>query len=93
GYNLIGSTKIEFFVQDTGIGISADQYDKIFNRFYQIDLSTKRIYGGSGIGLSLANDFAEMLGSKIKVESIVGTGSRFSFILPIETGSNHLRIV
>ena len=93
GYNLIGSTKIEFFVQDTGIGISADQYDKIFNRFYQIDLSTKRIYGGSGIGLSLANDFAEMLGSKIKVESIEGAGSRFSFILPIETGSNHLRIV
>jgi signal transduction histidine kinase len=93
GYNLIGSTKIEFFVRDTGIGISKDQFEKIFDRFYQIDLSMKRIYGGSGIGLSLANDFVVMLGSKIKVESTPGTGSRFSFILPVEAGNSHLRVV
>ena len=93
GYNLIGSTKIEFFVKDTGIGISANQFEKIFDRFYQIDLSMKRIYGGSGIGLSLANDFAVMLGSKIKVESTPDLGSRFSFILPIEAGINQLKIV
>jgi signal transduction histidine kinase len=93
GYNLIGSTKIEFFVRDTGIGISMDQFEKIFDRFYQIDLSMKRIYGGSGIGLSLANDFVVMLGSKIKVESTPGTGSRFSFIMPVEAGNSHLRVV
>ena len=93
GYNMIEDSKIEFFVRDTGIGIPADQFNKIFDRFYQIDLRIKRIYGGSGIGLSLANDFAGMMGSKIKVESTVGTGSRFSFILPFESGSSHLRIV
>lgn len=93
GYNLIGNSRIEFFVRDTGIGIPEDQFEKIFDRFYQIDLSMKRMYGGSGIGLSLANDFVKMLGSKIAIESTVGLGSRFSFTLPIENKSDHLRIV
>ena len=93
GYNLTENSSIEFFVRDTGIGIPADQFEKIFDRFYQIDLRMKRIYGGSGIGLSLANDFVKMLGSKIQVESTVGIGSRFSFVLPLETGNSHLRIV
>lgn len=93
GYNLIGNSKIEFFVRDTGIGIPEDQYERIFDRFYQIDLSMKRLYGGSGIGLSLANDFVKMLGSKIVVESKPGMGSRFSFTIPIENKSDHLRIV
>jgi signal transduction histidine kinase len=51
------------------------------------------MYGGSGIGLSLANDFVKMLGSKIIVESTPGIGSRFSFTLTYENASNHLRIV
>jgi signal transduction histidine kinase len=93
GYNLRDNNAIEFFVRDTGIGIPSDQLEKIFNRFYQIDLRMKRIYGGSGIGLSLANDFVRMLGSKITVESKPGSGSRFSFILTYENSNNHLRIV
>jgi PAS domain S-box-containing protein len=93
GYHLIGEAEIEFFVQDTGIGIPEDQLEKIFDRFYQIDLRMKRLYGGSGIGLSLASDFVKMLGSKIKVESTPGKGSRFSFVLSYEAGNNHLRIV
>ena len=93
GYRLIGSSEIEFFVKDTGIGIPDDEFDKIFDRFYQIDLRMKRIYGGSGIGLSLAGDFVKMLGSKIAVESKIGSGSRFSFVLTYENASNHLRIV
>jgi signal transduction histidine kinase len=93
GYHLIGDAEIEFFVQDTGIGIPEDQLEKIFDRFYQIDLRMKRLYGGSGIGLSLANDFVKMLGSKIKVVSTLGKGSRFSFVLSYEAGNNHLRIV
>ena len=52
-----------------------------------------REYGGTGIGLSLARDFANMLGSKIRVESTIGKGSRFSFVIAIEAGSGHLRIV
>jgi signal transduction histidine kinase len=93
GYHMIDNSNIEFFVRDTGIGIPKDEFEKIFDRFYQIDLTIKRKYGGSGIGLSLANEFVIMLGSKIKVESTPGIGSRFSFILPFETGSNYLRIV
>ena len=93
GYQLIGSTEIEFFVRDTGIGIPEEEREKIFDRFYQIDLRMKRIYGGSGIGLSLANDFVKMLGGKIKVESRLGEGSRFSFVITYDAGSNHLRIV
>lgn len=93
GYNMMENAVIEFFVRDTGIGIPEDQFNKIFDRFYQIDLRLKRIYGGSGIGLSLANDFALMMDSKIKVESILGAGSRFSFQIPYETANQHLRIV
>lgn len=93
GYQLIGSTEIEFFVRDTGIGIPEEEREKIFDRFYQIDLRMKRIYGGSGIGLSLANDFVKMLGGKIKVESKLGEGSRFSFVITYDAGTNHLRIV
>lgn len=93
GYRLIGNSEIEFFVKDTGIGIPEEEFDKIFDRFYQIDLRMKRIYGGSGIGLSLAGDFVKMLGSKIAIESKIGSGSRFSFVLTYENASNHLRIV
>jgi len=93
GYKMDGNSTIEFFVRDTGIGIPEDQFSKIFDRFYQIDLRIKRTYGGSGIGLSLANDFVTMLGSKIKVESVPGIGSRFSFTISYDDATSHLRIV
>jgi len=93
GYKILENSSIEFFVRDTGIGIAEEQLEKIFDRFYQVDQRVKRIYGGSGIGLSLANDFALMMGSKIKVESVPGSGSMFSFVLPVEAASSHLRIV
>jgi len=93
GYRMDGHSTIEFFVRDTGIGIPENQFAKIFDRFYQIDLRIKRTYGGSGIGLSLANDFVNMLGSKITVESTPGIGSRFSFIIKYDDATSHLRIV
>jgi signal transduction histidine kinase len=93
GYNLIGGSNIEFFVRDTGIGIPNNKFDEIFERFHQLDSSMTREYGGTGIGLSLARDFANMLGTKIRIESTLGRGSRFSFILPIEAANGHLRIV
>ncbi len=93
GYSLIGGSNIEFFVKDTGIGIPTDKFDVVFDRFHQLDSSMTREYGGTGIGLSLARDFAGMLGTKIRIESTLGRGSRFSFVLPIEAGTGHLRIV
>ncbi len=93
GYSLIGGSDIEFFVKDTGIGIPAEKFEEVFERFHQLDSSMTREYGGTGIGLSLARDFAGMLGTKIRIESTLGQGSRFSFILPLEVGNGHLRIV
>jgi PAS domain S-box-containing protein len=93
GYQMLGNSQIEFFVRDTGIGISPDQFSKIFDRFYQIDLRIKRTYGGSGIGLSIAKDFANMLGSTIRVESTLGKGSKFTFVITYDEANNHLRLV
>lgn len=70
-------------VQDNGIGIPSSQLQKIFDRFYQIDGSTKRPYGGLGLGLTLANDVARAQGGQLIVDSQVGRGSTFTLKLPL----------
>jgi signal transduction histidine kinase len=72
-------------VADNGIGIAADQLTRIFERFYQVDGSTKRRYGGVGLGLSLVKEIAEGHGGRVAVESTVGRGSTFRVILPALT--------
>lgn len=84
---------LEFFVSDTGIGIPEDKFNEIFQRFYQLDSSMTREYGGTGIGLSLAMDFAKLLGTKIEVQSVPEKGSRFSFRVPFEAAEGHLKII
>lgn len=74
--------KIEFFVSDTGIGISKDQQTKIFERFYQVDSGKDRQYEGTGLGLSLSKAYIEFLGGKLWVESESGKGSTFFLTLP-----------
>ncbi len=75
---------IHFSVQDTGVGIAADQLEAVFEKFTQADNSTKRNYGGTGLGLSITKSLLELMGSRIAVESEVGTGTRFYFDLPFE---------
>ena len=70
-------------VKDTGIGIPAEQLDQIFDSFKQADGSTAREYGGTGLGLAITKQLVELHGGKIRVESIVGKGSRFTFTLPV----------
>ncbi|MBX3045310.1 MAG: hypothetical protein KIT33_12465 [Candidatus Kapabacteria bacterium] len=86
GYCEIGfyqkDKEIEFFVRDTGIGIPETSIKKIFERFYQADLSISRGYEGSGLGLAIAKGLADVLGGKIWVESEIGKGSTFYFSLP-----------
>lgn len=77
-----GST-VEVSVTDTGIGIPKEAQEKIFQRFYQVDSSLTRHYGGTGMGLSIAKEIVEAHGGKIAVESELGKGSRFYFTLPI----------
>ena len=75
---------IEFAVEDTGIGIAAEELEGIFSEFRQVDSSITREYGGSGLGLSIAKRFVELHGGVIWAESQVGQGSVFSFRIPLK---------
>lgn len=73
---------IEFSVFDKGIGIPPDELDRIFERFYQIDSTSTRQYGGSGLGLSIVKEIVDLHGGTIKVESDIGKGSKFIVTFP-----------
>jgi signal transduction histidine kinase len=74
---------VEVSVTDTGEGIPADDLPNIFERFYRVDKSRARATGGSGLGLTIAKRLVEAHGGKIKVQSELGKGSRFSFTIPV----------
>jgi signal transduction histidine kinase len=70
-------------VADTGIGIPPDQLERVFERFYQVDGSTTRRYGGTGLGLALVKEIVEAHGGQVSVSSQVGQGSTFTVRLPL----------
>ena len=73
---------ILFSVKDTGVGIPADQLEKIFGKFTQIDTSLTRRFGGTGLGLALSRQIVETMGGRIWAESSPGAGSTFFFTIP-----------
>jgi len=75
---------IHFEVNDSGIGISPEKIDKVFQPFVQSDASITRKYGGTGLGLPITKNIIEMMGGKLEVESAPGVGSKFSFDLTFE---------
>jgi len=92
-----GTTKdnvatLHFSVEDTGIGIPADKIDIIFDKFSQADNTATRKYGGTGLGLNIAQALMHMMGGKIELESELGKGTRFFFTidLPVHSDVDHL---
>ena len=75
-------------VSDTGRGIPSDQLERIFERFYQVDGSIWRRYGGMGLGLALVKEIVEAYDGRVTVESQLGVGSTFSILLPIATDTS-----
>lgn len=80
----MNAVTLEVSVRDTGIGVSADKQQEIFQAFSQEDTSTTRRFGGTGLGLSICNRLVELMGGKIWVESSAGCGSTFKFTLPLQ---------
>lgn len=73
-----GNAGIRFEVKDNGIGMTAEQVEKVFEPFTQADASTSRKYGGTGLGLTICQKFCQMMGGDIVAESISGEGSTFT---------------
>jgi len=82
GY-IIHGKDVEFFVKDTGIGISRESLDVVFDNFTKEDQGPQKLTEGSGLGLSIARGMIELLGGSITVDSEIGKGSVFSFTIPL----------
>jgi two-component system sensor histidine kinase/response regulator len=92
---------LRFTVADTGIGIATEKLDTIFEAFTQADSSTTRRYGGTGLGLTISRKLTSLMGGSLRVASVEGEGSSFSFSIPLveaepesspEAGSEHARL-
>lgn len=76
---------VRFTVTDTGVGFEPDQRDRIFGRFHQADGSITRRFGGTGLGLTISRDLADLMGGSLNCVSQPGAGSRFWFEVPLPT--------
>jgi PAS domain S-box-containing protein len=91
GYRVIDGF-MEFFVEDSGIGIPQELFEKIFEPFRQADLEINNQYGGTGLGLTISRKLIELLGGKIWLESLQGKGSVFYFTIPLGIKDSPVKI-
>ena len=80
--------RFDFFIRDTGIGITAEQQEKLFKAFTQADNSTTRKFGGTGLGLTISNLLVEKMGGTIKIKSQYAKGSTFYFSIEADYVKN-----
>ncbi|MQA91521.1 MAG: chemotaxis protein [Gemmatimonas sp.] len=80
--------RVVFAVRDTGPGIALENQERIFERFWQVDSTSTRSFGGLGIGLAAAREFSRLLGGEVEVESVFGEGSTFRLLLPQTCGTH-----
>ena len=76
---------LDFRVYDSGIGISSDMQEIIFDRFRQVEDSNTRSFGGTGLGLAISKGLVELMGGKLWLKSSLGEGSCFGFSVPVKT--------
>ena len=85
GYVLISlidhKNSVDIIVEDSGIGISKENTDKVFERFYRVDESHNRKTGGTGLGLAIVKKIVEVMNGKIKVESKLNVGTKFTITM------------
>lgn len=93
GYEMLRNELVKFTVSDTGIGIPQEEMMNIFSRFYRIKNEINEITSGSGIGLSIAQHYIQLLGGELQLESTPGKGTTFWFLIPFREGKGYLRVV
>jgi signal transduction histidine kinase len=82
GYRLSSPDLLEFVVEDSGIGLSPEHHEVIFESFRQLELGNNRQYGGAGLGLTITRNLVRLMGGEIWIESAEGTGATFFFTIP-----------
>jgi PAS domain S-box-containing protein len=90
----LGHEEVQFSVKDSGVGISPELHQRIFQQFEQASAETARMYGGTGLGLAICLKLAEMMGGRLSVESVSGLGATFSFFVsfPVANQAAQLKI-